>query len=141
MPLAKNISAYTDVHAVLTAALERGGASYRLPSASKAKHWRARAYMYRTLLRQSAQERTMLSPSTPFDTMVLTISPNDPSLVQIHVQREAEGELLDESGNPIDLDRDLAPPPAYDDPNPQHPEYDELEDAALALRKRLSGED
>jgi hypothetical protein len=132
---------------VLSTALSRGGANYRLPNPGKAKHWRQRAYTFRKLLREAAEHNAPGNPldvTTPYDSMTLTISKRDPSCVQINFSRAVDGVLTDETGAPLTLDGEtsletLLPPPP--DPNPDGEEVSELDDIAEAFRRRLLGED
>ena len=50
MAVSKNIHTYTDVHRVLTAAKENGGAQYKLKTAGAANNWIQRANTYVKLL-------------------------------------------------------------------------------------------
>ena len=52
MSMSKNLGAYTDIIGVLAAATEAGGATLRLKTHGKARHWIQRAYYLRRLLHE-----------------------------------------------------------------------------------------
>lgn len=75
MPMSRSLGAYYDVQHIFVAARENGGARYTLESEKAAIRWRARAYMYRSLLAR-ADERAHLDqpgylPLTPWDDIYL----------------------------------------------------------------------
>lgn len=74
MPLTRNIGQYFDIREVLDAAAGSGGGLYT-PIGESPFRWRARAYMFRTLLyeRDEATDIPGYVPSTPYDRMKLTI--------------------------------------------------------------------
>lgn len=69
MSLPKNIGAYPFEAQTLASALVSGGGRITLGSVKEAAKWRARAYMYRALLRATGE--------TPYETMKMIIEGND----------------------------------------------------------------
>jgi len=59
MPFSKNLHTYADVEAILQACRKSGApkCNYELETRGLAVNWRARAYYYRTLLRNLAKQR------------------------------------------------------------------------------------
>lgn len=81
MPFSKNLNTYTDVEAILQACRKSGAVkcNYELETRGLAVNWRARAYYYRTLLRNLAKQRLSIpgyEPTTDWDDMVLELLPN-----------------------------------------------------------------
>jgi len=69
MSLPKHINAYPFEAQTLASALVAGGGRITLGSSRDASKWRARAYMYRSLLRVTGE--------TPYELMRMTIEGND----------------------------------------------------------------
>lgn len=89
MSLPKSINAYSDVRAVLDAAVTAGGGTYTLQSANQAVRWRQRAYMLRKLIWEDGKE----SPWDTYEFVLVgcsvVIRPK-----QFHELRDANGLLL-----------------------------------------------
>ena len=86
MPFSKNLNTYADIEAVLQACRKTGQNrfNYKLETRGLAVNWRARAYYYRTLLRQQAEARLSIpgfQPSTPWDDMTLELAPGSSEVV------------------------------------------------------------
>lgn len=100
-----NLAQFSDVAAVLDAALANGGGRYELPTPGKAIKWRQRAYTLRkTLSKLDAQKKLKLlgaSPSTPYDQMYLRIEPHDRCVVLIEILKP-EGRLTTLEGAPLE---------------------------------------
>lgn len=102
MSLSRALGQYLDVREILSAAVANGGARFRLSEPRHAIRWRARAYNYRTLLREAMQrEQPELPPITEFDQLKLTIAPDDPCVVRIDIEKQ-EGILTDLAGKKIE---------------------------------------
>jgi hypothetical protein len=113
-----SLGQYSDVRAVLDAAIAAGGGRYTLKSRGAAIHWRARAYAFRKLLQRLQDEANLIpgiAVNTPYDGMMLTIAKDkdDPKFahllederdrtVIIHPIRVV-GVLTDTDGNVIDV--------------------------------------
>lgn len=121
-------SQFSDVAAVLDAALAAGGGLYKLPTSGKAIRWRQRAYMLRSLLLKidERMKQGTVPASTPYDNLVLRIRDDDPLTVRIEIE-QPEGILTTLNSTPLELKEKLK---LIDDPF-----LDELED--LVARKGL----
>lgn len=98
----KSPSQYSDVAAVLDAALARGGGRYRLPTKGKAVQWRQRAYSLRKALAllDASRKPEGVPPITPYDQLILQIKDDDPCVVVISI-RAPEGVLEDMEGGAV----------------------------------------
>jgi hypothetical protein len=80
MAFSRNLNTYFDIQDVLTAARQSGGGTYELDTYGAAIRWRARAYFYRTLLRNedhaAAGNVPSYRPTTEWDDLRLTITDN-----------------------------------------------------------------
>ena len=142
MAQSTNITNYSDVRAVLDAALESGGANYEVPATAEkikefgpveaalraAKNWRFRAYYFRTLFRKQENHRLGMrpedfTPSTPYDNIVLPV-PTD-GRVFITVEEAPSGKLTTLDGKPL---------------NPQHAKPAQLEDEFARAARELAQE-
>lgn len=128
MGLSRNIHSYDDIRAVLDAALAEGGGRYTLATPGQAVYWRARAYYFRKLLYNLAEERLAnapgMTPSTPYDQMKLTLEEGTGSVLIQFIK--PQGTLTRLDGTPIEL-RTKAEP-------------DEEIDALVAEAERLAQE-
>lgn len=112
MPTSRNVNTYSDVREVLDTALEHGELIYRLATPGKARNWRQRAYTFRNLLQQLAEERLPLPghrPGTPYDELVLEL---EESCVRISL-RVPKGIMTLPDGTPVRAKP--APAPEADD--------------------------
>lgn len=98
MSLSNNLHMYTDVKVVLDAAVDTGGGLYKLATPGAATKWRQRAYQLRKIMSKGG--------NTPYDRLILTISPDDKTVVQIRV-RQPEGEFVNEDGEVVSLGLEL----------------------------------
>ena len=97
MSLSSNVGMYADVKLVLDAAVAKDGGEYKLVSKSAATKWRQRAYQLRKLMSKEG--------GTPYDRLILTIHPDDPTIICILVRRP-EGEFVGVDGEAVLLDTD-----------------------------------
>lgn len=93
MTASRNLANYTDIVAIIDTALAQGGGIYSPPDGNGVK-WRARAYAYRNLLRQS-------SGVTRYDRMFLQLS-DDKKEVKITFPEPRLGELRRLDGAKLD---------------------------------------
>lgn len=119
MGKSRNPNTYSDVAAVLDAAIAAGGeAIYETSHYAEATRWRARAYQLRLLLRDLAAETLPpgMAPTTRFDHLLLTIDKKEPTKVRISV-RKPTGRLVTPEGKPIEVagPRDVQRNPLQDD--------------------------
>lgn len=109
MSLSKNPSQYDDIRRVLDSARENNGGRFRCTSHGKAVGWRARAYMFRSLLFKLNQQHYLNIPgmlaTTPYDGMKLIVKDCDVWIEFV----EPEGELLSLEGELVMME-------AVDDP-------------------------
>lgn len=100
MPLPTNPRAYTDVAAVLDAALAVGGARYTPPANTRgaAINWAQRAYTFRKLLQRNAAPPGHEFGPTEYDSLKFRV---DGSSVIIERSLPTGG-LTDLEGNPIE---------------------------------------
>ena len=128
MTTSKTLGAYADCLKMMEAARKHGLITIDFPERGKAVSFRQRCYRVRAAMLRAAQPGPGELPSTPYDTIYITLpdkgEPNDSTLTIRN--REQDGEALlglvrDADGNPISFDNDA----------------DALEEAALALRKGL----
>lgn len=75
-PANQRLGLYTDVRAVLDAALAAGGGSVTLPTHGDAIHWRHRAYKFRKVYAET-------SPLSPYDALTMPKIPKDSCVVEI----------------------------------------------------------
>ena len=136
MPPSNNIHSYSDVAAVLAAALPSGRATYRLDSVGAASHWAMRANKYRLLLQRQEAIKSGIKgyqPPTPYDRMKLRRVGN---AVEIDFNPQPKGELSLPGGTVIKptADEERAPPkpPAFE-PKTEKPGPLALEDLAAQL--------
>lgn len=120
---AKSPAAYSDVIPVMQAAAERpNGVRFRLPSWARAFNFRQRCYRYRTALKIEEAERVRDIPGliarTPYDHLSVTIEALDGTPCSASREKSlrdaphdvvirpttAVGQLLDDSGNELELD-------------------------------------
>ena len=102
MPMPRNLASYLDVQRVLDTALQHGGLRYKLKSPGAARHWRQRAYTFRRL-KQDQAEQTVgdlpgAQPSTPYDQLLLRLEENT-VLIGFH---EPIGELYAPDGTRVE---------------------------------------
>ncbi len=113
----KTLDQFTDVAAVLDAALTTGGGLYTCLSYGSAVHWRQRAYELRSLLRKLNAQKVAPGQgvSTKYDSITINISKNSP-VARIELLRP-KGVFTDLNGNVIDvgLAKNLAQDPMYDE--------------------------
>jgi hypothetical protein len=103
-------SSYSDIRPILDAALAAGGGQYRPRGANgqaspqAAIRFRHRAYSFRRALQHQLREQGMgiVEVSTPYDSMVLSIDAQDPTLVIIN-RPDPLGDLLDLKGNRLEI--------------------------------------
>lgn len=103
-------SSFSDIKPILDAALAAGGGRYRprnpegVPSEAAAHRFRHRAYAFRRAIQAlSLQEGLGLTPvTTPYDSMVLRIDPEDPTVVLIN-KPDPQGDLMGLDGEPLIL--------------------------------------
>lgn len=100
------LAQFADIPPILNAALAAGGAQYVCDSYEAAVSWRARAYKYRTLLRNLETQRYAHVPGyevkTPYDVLMLRINDRERSnIVQIDFAA-GPGKLLGKDGKPLD---------------------------------------
>ena len=91
MSMSKNLGAYSDIIGVLAAAIAAGGATFRLKTHGKARHWAQRAYYLRRLLHEK-------QGYSEYDGMKLTIKE-----AQVTIEFDViEGVLKDKEGKVIE---------------------------------------
>lgn len=117
MTKSNRLGMYADVRAVLDAALEGGGGTFKCDSHGAAVHWRQRAYRFRKLFAETLGPRVM----SPYDILVLPRLADDSSEVVITIRQTA--------GVFMPANEGLAPT-----------SNDELFEAAESLRRKLEGE-
>jgi len=115
-----------------------GGATFRLETEGKARHWMQRAYTYRSLLHK--QQATQLSSiietrqtSTPYDSMMLKCEGRI-VLISFDV---IEGVLLDGEGNPLELPDTSSLTPDLDEIKLDDEELEILEEVERDLKLEL----
>lgn len=132
MPASKELSNYSDIRAILDAAVAAGGARFTVASPGKATWWRQRANMFRVLFRREAQKGNLvpgLVLSTPYDHWEWVIDEHDKCLILIRPMT-AQGTLTDMTGNALQL--------AQKSPRGRDVREDELLSVADDLVKKLS---
>lgn len=105
---------YRDVRMVLDAIIANGGeGEYRLASRNAAIWWRQKAYAFRKLMRTLDAERKADMPgvaaSTPYETMVITLSKTDDCVLNIYTIKPRG--VITVGGKVVDPET-----PASDDP-------------------------
>lgn len=117
-PRSNRLGMYSDIRAVLDAALAAGGGEYDLGDYGQAVHWRQRAYRFRKLY----AETLGLDVESPYDSIVIRRVEPDTGLLRIQI-RTVAGEFRPiEGGTPV--------PPTIDD---------DLLDFANSLAIKLDG--
>jgi hypothetical protein len=107
----KNPNNYSDVAAVLDAAIAAGGeVTYKCKHYAEAYRWRARAYHLRKLLAELAMHNTPpgMAPTTRYDHLFLTMDEKLPKEQRTEVKitfRKPSGTLVDRNGKVIEIAR------------------------------------
>lgn len=121
MGFPQHSSSFADVKEVIDFALANGGARYTLPAQGKATHWRQRFYYVRKLMRREFAQGNAGPIVTPYDNVILTVDPLDPSTVVVTINT-AKGTLT-----------------ALDGSRPKVAPINPLEAEAEDFNKRLRG--
>ena len=113
MGMSRTIATYTNLARILDAALAAGGATFRLETPGRARHFIQRAYFFRKLLHDQQAASAVFNVDTrithtPYDSMKLT---RKNCVVTLSFD-EIEGVLLDGEGNPLELP-DTLPEESY----------------------------
>src|SRR5688500_11281290 len=83
MTKSNRLGMYADVRAVLDAALEHGGGTFKCADYGHAVHWRQRAYKFRKLFAEMLGPRAM----SPYDVLVLPRLADGASEVIINIRQ------------------------------------------------------
>ena len=100
MSMSKNLGAYTDIIGVLAEATEAGGATLRLKTHGKARHWIQRAYYLRRLLheRQGHSEYDGMKLSLKGEQVTIRFNVID------GVLRDKDGRVIEATAQRIELE-------------------------------------
>lgn len=122
MSKSRNPNVYSDVAAVLDAAIAAGGdVIYQCKHYAEAYRWRARAYHLRILLRELAEEVTPpgIAATTKYDHIFLSIDTKLPrdERTQVHISfRKPTGVLLKDGKEiAVTLNRDVQHDPLQEE--------------------------
>jgi len=106
MPPSKNISMYNDVRQILDAIGNREKASLLLDTPGQAVNFRQRVYTFKRLALEEVAARNAhlpgYIPSTPYDDITMDLAKGSNKL--FFFRRQAPSRLMDEEGNPIEIE-------------------------------------
>ena len=107
MSWSKSRAQYTDIITHLTALTQTNARQFVFKTPAEAQRWRARVYMYRTILREEG------GGTSPYDRWILRITKDDPCVVQILEEYTSNIEYRTAEGGPVSR---VEAKPDYDDP-------------------------